>query len=180
MEYTFSFYNRSAMQGTGAALSRFLGEQSVPPVLVFVGTDLAIGDSLGPVAGTMAQQMIPRSDCFIYGTLAAPMTAKEMKYMRKFIADTHPKSKVVVIDAAVGEVGDIGLIRVVDRPLAPGKGVNKALGSLGDISVMGIVSEKSVFNYSLMNLTRLGLVYKMAEIIAGGLTEAISSLRLSN
>lgn len=36
---------------------------------------------------------------------------------------------------------------------------------------MGIVAEKSLFNYSLLNLTRLNLVYRMAEIIA----EAVSA-----
>ena len=35
---------------------------------------------------------------------------------------------------------------------------------------MGIVAEKSVFNYSLLNLTRLNLVWKMADIIADAIT----------
>ena len=37
---------------------------------------------------------------------------------------------------------------------------------------MGIVAEKSVANYGLLNSTRLNLVYSMAEIIS----EALASL----
>ena len=33
---------------------------------------------------------------------------------------------------------------------------------------MGIVAERSMFNYSLFSATRLNIVYKMAEIISEG------------
>jgi len=36
---------------------------------------------------------------------------------------------------------------------------------------MGIVAEKSLFNYSLFSATRLNVVYKMADVIA----ESVSS-----
>ena len=35
---------------------------------------------------------------------------------------------------------------------------------------MGIVAEKSIGNYGLLNTTRLNLVYSMAEIISDGLS----------
>ena len=54
----------------------------------------------------------------------------------------------------------------------PGAGANKKLGAIGDMSIMGIVAEKSVANYGLLNTTRLNLVYTMSEIIS----DAISSL----
>jgi hypothetical protein len=34
---------------------------------------------------------------------------------------------------------------------------------------MGVVAEKSVANYGLLNTTRLNLVYSMAEVISDGL-----------
>ena len=52
------------------------------------------------------------------------------------------------------------------RGIKPGSGANKRLAKVGDVSVMGIVAEKSLFNYSLFSSTRLNIVYKMAEIIA--------------
>ena len=90
--------------------------------------------------------------------------------MREFLRETHRKSPIIAIDAAVGEKGDIGLIKIDDTPIKPGAGANKKLGSLGDISIMGIVAEKSIANYGLLNTTRLNLVYSMAEIISEGIS----------
>lgn len=88
----------------------------------------------------------------------------------------HPSSTTIAIDAAVGNTDDIGLIRVVNKGLKPGLGVEKNLGVVGDISIIGVVSGKSLKNYNLFNLTRLNLVYKMAEQIADGIEKYINEL----
>lgn len=143
-------------------------DKTAPPVVVCVGSDLAIGDSLGPITGSMLKYKTQGVDCFVYGTLAAPVTAKEIRYLRSFLKKTHPDSPVLAIDAAVGEKGDVGVIRVTDSPLFPGAGANKQLGSLGDVSILGIVAEKSARNYGILNTTRLNLVYTMSELISEG------------
>ena len=140
-----------------------------PPVIVCVGSDLAIGDSLGPITGSMLKFKTQGLHVFLYGTLSAPVTAKEIKYMRTFLNETHQDRQIIAIDAAVGNQGDIGLIKATSSPLLPGAGANKQLGSIGDISILGIVAEKSLSNYGLFNTTRLNLVYTMAEIISDAL-----------
>ena len=166
MEYAFHFYNALAETGIMMALNRCLGQLTAPPVILCIGSDLAVGDSLGPVTGTMLRR---KGECmgYIYGTLKNPVTAKEVKYVDSFLRKTHPGSKIIAVDAAVGDENDIGLIKVIDAPLKPGSGANKRLGRVGDISILGIVAKKSAFSYSLINLTRLNVVYSMAEIIAG-------------
>ncbi len=144
--------------------------QNCPPVIVCVGSDLAIGDSLGPIAGSMLKYKTQGLNVFLYGTLATPVTAKEIRYLRSFLKETHAGSPIIAVDAAVGERGDIGLIKLSDKPLLPGAGANKKLGAVGDISIMGIVAEKSVANYGLLNTTRLNLVYSMSEIISEGVS----------
>ena len=151
----------------------FDGDFQKPPILLCVGSDLTIGDSLGPITGSMLQYKTQGSRAFIYGTLSMPITAKEIPYMRTFLKETHPQSQVIAIDAAVGEEGDIGLIKCLSSPLFPGAGANKKLGAIGDISIMGIVAEKSVNNFSLFNTTRLNLVYSMAEIISESIANVI-------
>ena len=169
MEYAFHYYNSLAETGMMMALSRCLGELTAPPVVLCIGSDLAIGDSLGPVTGTMLRRH-PEFHGFVYGTLKTPVTAKEIKYIESFLRKTHPRSKIIAVDAAVGEESDVGLIKVVSGPLKPGSGANKRLGRVGDISMLGIVARKSDFSYSLLNLTRLNMVYTMAETICGALT----------
>ena len=137
-----------------------------PPVVVCIGSDLAIGDSLGPITGSMLQYKTQGLNAFIYGTLTSPVTAKEIRTLRTFLRETHRGEQILAIDAAVGEKGDIGLIKLHDSPLLPGAGANKKLGAIGDVSIMAVVAEKSVSNYSLLNTTRLNLVYTMSEIIS--------------
>lgn len=190
MEYSFHVYNKLAADGLSMALNKLLEGQSAknenkrkgagmrspkflpPPVVVCIGSDLAIGDSLGPITGSMLSYKTQGVNFFLYGTLTAPVTAKEIATLRAFLKETHKKSPIIAIDAAVGEKGDIGLIKISDKPLYPGAGANKKLGAVGNISIMGVVAEKSLMNYGILNTTRLNLVYAMAEIIS----DALSSL----
>lgn len=194
MEYSFHIYNKLAADGAAMATDKLLRavekqkttgagicapiktdpiDEEKPPVIVCIGSDLAIGDSLGPVTGSMLKFKTQGLGVFIYGTLAAPVTAKEINYMRTFLKEAHPNSRVIAVDAAVGSEGDIGLIKINDAPLMPGAGANKQLGAIGDLSIMGVVAEKSLANYGLLNSTRLNLVYTMSEIISDGLSSLL-------
>lgn len=166
MEFSFHVANTLAEEGAAMALLRLLGKPTAPPVLLCVGSDLAIGDSLGPIAGTLLTEQHLGRRAFIYGTLRAPVTAKEIGYLGEFLHKTHPDSKVIAIDAAVGEPSEPGLIKITDSPLRPGSGANKRLAKVGDVSILGIVGEKAAFSYSMLNLTRLGGVYSMAKTVS--------------
>jgi putative sporulation protein YyaC len=200
MEYAFNVFNRYAADGTAMSVRQFLQrfqtaefpkttgagtslsqkspkfpsdgfpKLSAPPVVLCIGSDLAIGDSLGPVTGSMLKRKTHGLNVFIYGTLSAPVTAKEIKYVRQFLKETHPSAPIIAIDAAVGSEGDIGLIKILDTPLKPGAGANKNLGEVGDLSILGIVAEKSVSNYAIFHQTRFHLIYKMSEIISDALS----------
>lgn len=168
MDYSFNLYNSLASDGICLTLKKILPPNSVP-VILCIGSDLSVGDSLGPVTGTKLKEKLKNLNCFVYGTLARPITAHEIKYMNEFLKATHPNSTVIAVDAAVGASGDIGLLKVSKGCLSPGSGANKKLSRVGDISIIGIVAEKSVFNYSLFSATRLNIVYKMADIISDGI-----------
>ena len=166
MDFSFHVFNSMADIGMSMAIKRLLGETKAPPVVVCIGSDLAIGDSLGPITGTLLRRQTKSFQSYIYGTLRSPVTAKEIKYISEFLKQTHPDSKIIAIDAAVGEESEIGLIKVSDAPLCPGMGVNKRLGKVGDISILGVLAKKSAFTYTQLNLTRLNTVYMMADTIS--------------
>lgn len=180
MEYSFNIFNKLAADGLTVALDKLLNSTMLPanennldhapPVVVCIGSDLAIGDSLGPITGSMLRYKTQGLGAFVYGTLKDPVTAKEIKQMKNFLKYTHKNRRIVAVDAAVGLQGDIGLIKAENSPLFPGAGANKKLGKIGDVSLLGIVAEKSVGNYGLFNTTRLNLVYRMAEIISDSLS----------
>ena len=202
MDYAFHIYNHYAADGAAMAIDKLLkddlsakltprtlsaspskasayfrnhfdGNFRKNPVVVCIGSDLAVGDSLGPLTGSLLRYKTQGLGVFVYGTLSAPITAKEVKYLRNFLKETHPLEQVLAVDAAVGSEGDIGLLKLNSSPLYPGAGANKKLGAIGDISVMGIVAEKSVANYGLLNTTRLNLVYTMAQLLSDAIATVL-------
>lgn len=173
MDYSFNLYNSLAPGGVCLALKKIVSMGGEPPVVLCIGSDLSVGDSLGPITGTKLKRLLAGLNCFVYGTLAKPITAHEVKYMNDFLKFTHPNSPVIAVDAAVGVAGDIGLIKIARRGLKPGSGANKKLQKVGNISIMGIIAEQSVFNYSLFSATRLNVIYKMSDIIAEGIASFI-------
>ena len=140
------------------------------PVIICVGSDLAVGDSLGPIVGSELKDKF-KGKAFVYGSLEAPITAKEIKTVFNTINKLHPKSKILVVDAAVGDEEDIGKIKIKDVGLKPGEGINKDLEKIGDVSIIGIVSNKENSKTSIYNNTRFSLVKKMSNLIVRGILE---------
>ena len=164
--YSFCTFNNYAPQGISSALSS-INEIKNTPVILCIGSDLVLGDSLGPLIGTLLVKK--KINAYVYGTLSSPITAKEVNYAKDYLKFTHPNSTIIAIDAAVGNLEDIGVVRVLKKGIKPGLGVNKNLKTVGDISIIGIVAEKSQNNYKLLNATRLNLIYSMAEDVANGI-----------
>lgn len=166
--FSFSIYNNFAKNGIKHAVNE-CNKYNKKPIIVCIGSDLVLGDSLGPLVGTFLKNK--KLNAYVYGTLNLPITAKEISYAKTYLKQMHPDSVIIAIDAAIGNESDIGIIKVYDSGLKPGLGVKKELGIIGDISIVGIVAAKSLKNFNLFNLTRLNLVYKMAEIISDSLEE---------
>ena len=175
--YMFSTFNNFTPSGISNALSSIVRNDK-KPIFVCIGSDLVLGDSLGPLVGTLLRKK--SVSAYVYGTLNSPITAKEVNYAKMYLSELHPESVGIAIDAAVGSPDDVGLIKVINKGLKPGLGVDKKLGTIGDVSIIGIVASKSLQNYNLYNLTRLNLIYKMAEQISEGICDYIDKLKRVN
>lgn len=168
---SFDLFNENTPTEISMVLKGFY-EPIRKPVIVCIGSDLVLGDSLGPLVGTLLKKK--GVNAYVYGSLSMPVTAKEISHLKSFLKKVHPKSFVLAVDAAVGDLGEVGKIKAYKKGLKPGLGVNKNLGEMGDCSIIGIVAEKSKSNKKLFSFTRLNLVYKMAEQIACGLEEYLT------
>ncbi|MBO5714096.1 MAG: spore protease YyaC [Clostridia bacterium] len=172
LNYSFSTYNDYTGVGIGKALKNIIPKEK-PTLAICIGSDLVLGDSLGPLVGTILKKK--NANVFVYGTLNNPVTAKDVETVRTNVKNMHPNTISIAIDASIGDVDDVGIIKVINKGLKPGLGVNKKLGIIGDVSIIGIVASKSIQNYNLYNLTRLNLVYKMAEQIAEGILQFLNT-----
>ena len=158
-------------QSSGSILrkltSRAFGEPSdttvLLPIILCIGTDRLIGDSLGPLTGSLLQ----RAHCPlpVYGTLAQPVHALNLTDFLAEIRRTHPNSPVIAIDASLGPDSRIGCLTLRPHGLQPGAGVHKRLAPAGDISITGITGPNSRQPYLSLQTARLATVMAMAEEI---------------
>lgn len=136
-------------------------------VIVCIGTDRCIGDSLGPLVGSLLMKSNFKFP--VYGTLQHPIHAVNLKEEMKDICKVHNDPYIIAIDACLGEENLIGSIQVRPGPIFPGKGVGKVLPCVGNTSIIGIVDKYNYEEFLPIHNIRLGLVMEMAEVIAKGL-----------
>ncbi|MCQ2399441.1 MAG: spore protease YyaC, partial [Clostridia bacterium] len=123
---------------------------------------------LGPLVGSMLYEKL-KGKTYVFGTMASPITAKDVVSLSEFLKEIYPYSKVLAIDAALGKKEEIGAIKICDRGIFPGLGVAKKLPLIGDASIIGVV-EESGKGQRLLSSVRMSFVHKIAEAVS----EAIS------
>ncbi len=166
--FEYNYIDYFSYHGLSEALKLIYKTPS--PVIICFGSDLAVGDSLGPIIGSELKDKL-QGKAYVYGSLESPITAKEVKTVFNTVNNLHPKSKILVIDAAVGDVNDVGKIKIKDSGIKPGEGINKDLEKIGDVSIIGIVSNKKNPKNAIYNETRFSLVKKISNVIIKGILE---------
>jgi putative sporulation protein YyaC len=139
-------------------------------ILVNIGTDRNIADSLSPLIGTILKEnnfQLP-----VYGTLSEPIHAVNLEYKLAEIKDKHPNSTILALDACLGLRDCIGEIRIQKKPIKPGSGAGKKLPQVGDYSIVGVVADMDEDVIFINRTIRLDFIYNMAKIIAEGLIKA--------
>ena len=151
-EYLFDFNKRKKK-------NKKTGE----PIIVCVGTDLAIFDALGPLCGTLLKEKMP--NVTLYGNLDFLQTAKNIRQTKTRLKRDYRNRPIIAIDAATTDEKNIGTIIVRNQPLRPGTGARKNLGNIGDVTVFGL----TMCGYEWRDSSiRLGVVYSMAKSISDG------------
>lgn len=140
-------------------------------IICCIGTDRSIGDSLGPLVGTLLKES--NFSCPVYGTLEKPIHALNMYESLDNINTKHPGANIIAIDACLGPYREnIGEIRLRSRPISPGAGVGKKLPQVGNYSLIGIVDTADNNNKFSFNNVRLHFIREFAQIIAGTILTA--------
>lgn len=142
-------------------------------IIVCVGTDRSTGDALGPLVGSrLADRRIIQECTQVIGTLENPVHAGNLSEVIEGIGQEQP-CRILAVDACLGKLESVGYITVAEGPLRPGTGVNKDLPVVGNAHVTGIVNVGGFMEYLVLQNTRLALVMRMADAIAGGIINYI-------
>lgn len=139
-------------------------QQQRKVVFLCIGSDRYIGDSLGPLIGSMLQENEISHP--VYGTLEDPVHAFNLKIVLKDIYKKRDNPLLISIDASLGEKEQVGDVLFNEGPLVPGKALEKMLPEVGDYHFQGIVNYLDPFPSSqFLNDTRLHTVMKLAKLI---------------
>ena len=87
--FSFSAFNDNSEKSICNALIS-CNKKLKTPTIICVGSDLVLGDSLGPLVGTMLTNR--NANAYIYGTLNSPITAKEIACAKLHVKMLHPDS----------------------------------------------------------------------------------------
>lgn len=136
-------------------------------VVLCIGTDRATGDCLGPLVGEHLQNVLPQIP--VYGNLKQPVHALNLEETIEDIYLHHTDPFIIAIDASLGMQEHIGYATLSQTPLKPGKGVNKKLPAIGNLSITGIVNVAGFPNSILLQSTRLHTVMTLANCISNAI-----------
>ncbi len=134
-------------------------------VVVCIGTEKVVADSLGPRVGSLLNENLATS-LFVYGLQGANITAENLPKAIHTIKRLHPNAPLLVIDAAVGSADQIGKVQLSNSAITPGAATNKHLQSVGDISIVGIVADKNMSDFYENSCERAILVERLSQFVA--------------
>ncbi|MCH5138111.1 spore protease YyaC [Clostridiaceae bacterium UIB06] len=142
-------------------------------VVVCIGTDRNIGDSLGPLTG-MFLSKYNSINFSVYGTLEHPIHALNINERLEEIKENHKNALFIGIDSILGSEYNLYKFIVKDSPVKPGVGVGKILPEVGDISVNFII-ELNDYTFST-NKVRLNDVYNASKMLSQAVYKSCNNL----
>ena len=169
--YYYNAFEKGADFEMNRELCCILQQKKVPSgntVILCIGTDRATGDCLGPLVGDYLKKAIP--DLAVYGTLEHPVHALNLEQTIQEIYTIYEQPFIIAIDASLGTREHIGYATLSHSPLLPGKGVNKKLPAIGNLSITGIVNVADFPNSILLQSTRLHTVMTLATCISNAIS----------
>ena len=147
-------------------------------LFVCIGNGKIIGDSLGPLIGTVLEKnkrLIQNNvNIEVIGTFENPILYYNVEEFIKNI-DSQDYSEIVIIDSALGSKENIGKVMITPAEILIGVGVNRGRMVKGDIILKGVVGIN--YNNISRNLIELENVEtKQVEKIAGKMLDIIYSI----
>lgn len=145
-------------------------------LIVNIGTDSLLYDSIGPLVGTMLKK---QGDLVykIIGTLEEPIDLANLEEKIEFINEIYPQNFIIGIDAAISSYS--GYISFCNGPLYPGSGLGRKTKSIGDVSIIaGIGKIESNFHllasgqFKRTDNCPYQTVYGCAKTISAAIIEA--------
>jgi putative sporulation protein YyaC len=135
------------------------------PVIICIGSVSVTGDSLGPMVGDLLKEKY-NVNAYVYGSVSRPVNGVNYEQYVDYILKKHSGSFIIAVDACVGDKKDVGKIKLSSKGLSAGGALNKNLRRIGNIGILGVVSEKQADNLMSLMSVSYSFVDEMSRNIA--------------
>lgn len=147
-------------------------------VFLCIGTDRVTGDCFGPLVGYRLNRLLKnlyrRKDILVVGDLEEPVSTSNIKEKMQYLYKICPNPYIIAIDAAVSRKEKVGNLVIAKEGIKIGKGLDKNLQEVGNISIKAVVSKDyhiPKMNFMGLQNVPLSLVMDLAETTANGIYE---------
>lgn len=153
-------YNKFVNEFSDILYSLKTEEPYTDYLFLCVGSDKITGDCYGPLVGQKLKERLKNTyqNIHVYGTLDEPISAVNLEQTVNKIYKNYKNPCIIAIDSALGSQDNIGKILVSNIKIKCGKGTNKKLIPIGDISIRGVVAKDykiPKYNFSSLQNTRI-------------------------
>lgn len=133
-------------------------------VFFCIGTDRVIGDSLGPITGTLIKQKY--NDLNVYGELDETVTYENIRAKLDEINQKFNNPYIVAIDAALSTAENVGKIFIDNQGINFGESLGKNIGNIGNIGikvVVGVDYNDAILNFKTLQNTNMSEIIKLSK-----------------
>ncbi|NLJ56786.1 MAG: spore protease YyaC [Firmicutes bacterium] len=145
-------------------------------LILGIGSDRSTGDSLGPLVGHHLEGLLCRHQkVTVMGTLSRPVHALNLEETQNLLAKDFDSAAILAIDACLGQKNKVGYLEIGRGSILPGAAVQKKLPPVGDFYITGVVNVGGFLDALILQSTRLGVVFPLAQFISRGIFKAVST-----
>lgn len=155
-----------------------LNRQNKNIVFLCIGTTTLVGDSFGPIVGTLLKKSFNRKNNIkIIGDTNDSMTYQKIEDNIKDIKEKYSNSLIIVLDSALSSKGDIGKIFIQNRGLKYGESLKKQNDFIGNISIKAVVGENTnnnIKNFKTLKEVSVEQIQSMSNIVSKGIVDVMN------
>lgn len=151
-------------------------------VILCIGTNKLIGDSIGPVVGQKLKEEKMKEKVCIYGDLKKSINFKNAKTVLEKIFKSYEKPFIITIDSALGIQTMINKIVVNKGIIRIGKSLGRSICYPSHITIKGVVGEnKNTYedNIKILNEVKPELISDLSDIMVDGIKQEINKIRIA-
>lgn len=139
------------------------------PVFLCVGNSNVVGDLFGPMCGEQLKKA--NKNLKVFGTLNDNVTSKNLLKTYNFIKQKHPLNPVVIIDSALGEEEEVGLVKLNNHGCLPAHKTNNII--MGNICVLGVVNAIGISDFMFLKTVKFNMVNSLSDHCAKAILQGL-------